>query len=170
MLAELEKRKQEMTGLLEGWSPARLEFRPNPDSWSALEVVDHIIRTESNIMSRARIGLQSPHSIGLRDRAGYLLLDRIFRSQRRVKVPSSVATVLPGPDLDLRTLLPHWDVVRQELGELVTAVDSRLLDQGIFRHPVSGWMSLPQVISFFSVHIVHHGYQLERLRLLSRHL
>jgi hypothetical protein len=35
--------------------------------------------------------------------------------------------------------------------------------QGLFKHPVGGWMALPDALDFFSVPMQHHTFQLDRL-------
>ena len=162
-LKQLEEQKAEILSLLDGWSPARLAYRPAPDAWSAVEVLDHLVRAEIGITAAARRGLQQPHAIGLRDRLGFFFLDRIFRSQRRVKVPSSASAVLPDPTVTLPSVIQRWDDTRHELAELLARVTPDQMQAGVFRHPVSGWMNLPNVLSFFSVHLTHHRFQLQRL-------
>ena len=49
---------------LEGWSRASLVNRPSPASWSALQVLEHLVKTEEGILVLARQGAQTPHRIG----------------------------------------------------------------------------------------------------------
>jgi len=163
--AELETQKFELLSLLRSWPEATLVYRPAPDAWSATEVLDHIVRVEDRITAAARIGLKSPHSMGLRDRMGFLFIERVFRSQRRVAVPGSASEVLPDPTANLETIVQHWDKARTELAGFLKDLSAEQLRLGIFRHPVSGWMTAPQILRFFSVHMHHHRFQLDRLRL-----
>lgn len=149
--------------MVRGWSTAKLAFRPAPDAWSAIEVLDHIVKVEDRITAAARIGLRAPHRIGLRDRLGFLFIDRLFRSRHRVKVPRSAADVLPDRMAKLDSICRHWVLTRSELDDLLSSLSPIQFRVGVFRHPVSGWMTVPQILRFFSVHMQHHRFQLTRL-------
>lgn len=170
LTAELEQLDVQQGDLLlrvDGWSPARLAFRPELQSWSAVQVFDHIAKVETEIVRTARSGLANPHRIGPRDRLGNRFVESIFRSGRRVKVPTSVPQVLPGAAPEMPAVLAQWAEARRSLAHLVEAVPPEVKRRGIFRHPVAGWMTLSGVLTFFSVHRLHHGYQLDRLRAAS---
>ncbi len=169
-ISELEQQKTQMLDTLRDWSPARLAYRPAANAWSAVEMLDHIVKVENAITDAARRGLQNPHRIGPRDRLGFLFLDRVFRSNRRVKVPASASLVLPDKDLDLQSVTHRWDASRKELAEFVSGVLPEQMQAGVFRHPVSGWMTVPQILQFFSVHIQHHRFQVDRLRVATEGL
>ena len=163
----LEKQKSQTLALLADWSPARLAYRPTADAWSAIQVIDHIVRAESAMVAAARRGLQKPHRIGVRDRLGYLFVYSLFRSARRVKVPGSVAQVLPDANVDFASVRLRWNDAREDLARLLSQVTPDQLRAGVFRHPVIGWMSVPRILGFFAVHIHHHAFQLARIRAAS---
>ena len=167
---QLETQRLQALGLVEGWSAERLAFSSSGGQWSALQVFDHIVRSESGIQAAVRAGLQAPHSIGVRDRLGVLFIDRIFRSERQVKAPASATSIQPGTDLNLQEICDRWVMCRRELGAILSAVSPGQMSGGVFRHPVAGWMTLPQVLRFFEVHVLHHTYQLNRIALASEHL
>lgn len=162
-LSELEQQKAETLDLLHGWAPARLAYRPALGAWTAAEVIDHIAKVERGIVAAAQRGLLKPHRIGLRDRLGFLFIERIFLSPRRVKVPASAPQILPEPDVNLLTARLRWDESRNQLAQLLAQTAPEQMREGVFQHPVSGWMSVPQILRFFSVHVEHHRFQLARL-------
>jgi len=164
MLIMIERQKAETLALIESWPPARLAYRPDAGAWSANEVLDHLVKVEGEILAAAREGLQNPHRLGVRDRLGFLFIDRVFRSPRRVKVPASASQVLPDPNATLVDIRERWDNTREDLTVFLSQLTPAQLQGGVFRHPVSGWMSVPQILRFFSAHIQHHGFQLTRLR------
>ena len=164
-MRRLERQKSEMLAELSGWPADLREWRPADGGWSALEVLDHLVRTEVGICGVVTRVLAKPRRIGVRDRVGFLFVERVFRSRRRVKVPRSVAQVInPGEGLEFGDISARWDRGRVELRRLVDCAEAANCGGGVFRHPVSGWMSFEQVLRFFSVHMVHHGFQLERIR------
>ena len=115
-------------------------------------------------MAAAWKGLSNPHRIGLTDRLRNRFLNAVFRSKRRVKVPSNASQVLPESNVELETLIKRWAESRLELRRFVQNVPSRQANLGLFQHPVGGWMGMPEIFAFFSVHMVHHSYQLATLR------
>lgn len=163
LLAKLEEQKADWLEHLEGWLPDQLKYRRTAADWSALEVLDHIVKTEFEILAAARVGVSKPHRIGATDKMRTLLLFKLFRTDRRVKVPASVRQVLPEADLDLAMICQRWTTSRAALSAFVSRSGSEPLSQGIFKHPVGGWMGMAQILGFFSVHLVHHRYQLQRI-------
>ena len=94
MLAIIERQKAETLDLIESWPPARLAYRPAAGAWSANEVLDHLVKVEGEILAAARERLQNPHRLGVRDRLGFLFIDRVFRS------PAAVARTRRGTTPD----------------------------------------------------------------------
>lgn len=163
-LAELEQQRADLLRGVDAWPAAHVAFRPAPGAWSAAEVLDHLVRTERAILDATARGLAAPRRQGLRDRAGVWFLDRLFRTERRVRVPPSAAAVV-GPDAgaDLAAVRGAWDAVRGDLAAFLAPLGPAQLTDAVFRHPVAGWMRVPDVLRFFWVHAHHHGFQLERL-------
>ena len=153
-----------MLGEIGDWPPELLGLRPALDSWSALAVLDHVVRTETEIARSVMKSLDSPITVPLRDRLGGLMIEGIFLSPLRVKVPGTVTVVLPGPDLELDEIVARWVMARQTIPRLTEECTIRGVRGGVFRHPVSGWMNWEQVLRFFCAHLVHHQYQLKRIR------
>lgn len=166
-LSTLEQQKGEVLAGVATWSPENLVYRPSPTAWSAVEVLDHLVRVEREILAAAQRGIVDLHRRGVRDRVRFALLDWLFRSDRRVRVPTSVPQVLPAPNADLGTVRRDWDTARRDLRGFLAPLTPDQLGAGVFRHPVAGWMSVPEILRFFWVHTHHHGFQLARLRAAS---
>lgn len=162
-LAQLEAQKRRLLSQVEGWSAARLRCRPSPGAWSAVEVFDHLVKTEEAILAAAKQGLTAPHRIGIRDRLGTLFLQKVFQTDRKVKAPASAPQVLPDQSANLESVLERWQSTRTDFADFQDRLSSDQAHLGIFRHPVCGWMGVPQIRAFFFVHMVHHGFQISRL-------
>jgi hypothetical protein len=164
----LETQRAALLTDVAGWPAAVLAYRPAPGAWSAPEVLHHLVRVERGILAEAERGLGAPHPRGLRDRLGCALLDRVCRSKRRVRMPASVAArVAPAPAAHLVVVRAEWDATRRDLARFLDRVPALRPDQqrgGVFRHPVAGWMGVPEVLRFFWAHAYHHAFQLARLR------
>ncbi len=163
--AVLEQQRADLLATVGAWPDGAIAFRPDRHAWSAAEVLDHLVRTERGVLAAAERGLTAPHRRGVRDRVSVLFIDRLFRSDRRVRVPASVAAaVIPDPGVDLGRVRRDWDAVREDLARFLAPLALGELAAGVFQHPVAGWMSVPQVLRFFWVHAHHHSFQLARLR------
>lgn len=165
--AQLESQKQLLLSRFDGWSVARLSYRPSASGWSAIQVLDHLVRTEEEILSSAKQGLGFPHRIGVRDRIGFLFIRKIFETDRKVKVPASAAQVLPDQYPAFGDVLERWQITRSDFVRFQSQLSPKQAVSGLFRHPVCGWMGMPQISQFFFVHMIHHGFQIGRLEVLT---
>ena len=76
----LESQKRLLLSRVDGWTATRLSYRPSPGAWSVLQVLDHLVRTEEEILALAKQGVSAPHRIGLRDRLGSLFITKLFQT------------------------------------------------------------------------------------------
>ncbi len=152
-----------LLSVVDGWPSARIRYRAQPGTWSAVQIFDHVVKTEERILNLAKLGKASPHRIGITDRIGAAFIQRVFRTDRRVKVPASAAQVLPDDDPDFDTVCTRWQATRLEFHAFLRDLSKEQASSGLFRHPVAGWMGTPQIVNFFCVHMTHHGFQLRRL-------
>jgi hypothetical protein len=171
VLDTLELQKRELLNELTGWPSSRLTYRISSGEWSALQMLDHIVRTEHEILAAVYRNEGSiNHRFGLTDRLRNRLLIALFRTDRRVKVPASAALVLPDNEAELPALTAQWSQVRDKLDKNVERLLASYTGRAIFHHPVAGRMDTPAVLDFLSVHLLHHGFQLKRIRNASEHL
>jgi hypothetical protein len=170
VFAKLETQRTETLAELCDWSPRRLSFRPTPGSWSATEVLDHILRAETGTIDNVRVGLRNPHTLGTGDGARIATLDRALRSDQSFKVPPEAEMILPDAHTTLQEVAHRWVQVRVELARLLQTLAPEDARCGVFYHPFAGWMTFAEVLNHFSAHLYHHGFQLARLRLSSADL
>lgn len=161
----LQMQKDSFLHDLGSWNPAQLGFSCKPGSWSALQVLDHVVRTERGILAEMQQNVRQCDRVPFVHRVKSDLLILLMRSAARVKVPSLVAPViLPGYEPDLSELTAAWNDTQTQLGQWVGELRENQSACAGFRHPVSGWMSVLQAILFLAAHVRHHRYQLERIR------
>jgi DinB superfamily len=164
---ELESQRTELLAELATWSPSLLSFRPEPGAWSAVEVLDHIVRAETGTIANVRVGLRTPHILGGEDRPGIAALDRALRSDQSFQVPPGALAIYPDTQTTLPEVLGRWEQARAELRSLVEALAPADAHCGVFCHPFAGWMTVADVLDHFSAHLYHHGFQLARLKATS---
>ncbi len=166
----LESQKAAFLAETSLWSAERLHFRPAHSSWSALDVIDHLVKVEQALVRAVRSSLPHGHPQQVKERVGALLVFLVMRSPIRIKVPASAGSVLPEITADPILIVRQWDDLRIEMEDLVKGLLPAQLRCGLFRHPVSGWMTMSQALAFLSAHLRHHGYQLTRLERATRAL
>ena len=161
----LQRQKSAFLNDLATWGPAQLRLCCKPGSWSALQVLDHVIRTERGILAEMQQNVRQCDRVPLVQRVTSDLLILLMRSPARVKVPGLVSRViLPGSEVDLPVLTAAWNESQTQLEQWVDELRGNQTRFAGFRHPVSGWMSVLQAIQFLTAHVRHHRYQLGRIR------
>jgi uncharacterized damage-inducible protein DinB len=161
----LQPQKEFFLGELSPWNSGQLRFSCKPESWSALQVLDHVVRTERGILSEMQKNVQRCERVPVVQRLRSDLLIQLMRSPARVQVPRPVARfILPGDALDLAELTAAWNDSQAKLSQWAGQVREEETAYAAFRHPASGWMSALQGVLFLAAHARHHRYQLGRIR------
>jgi hypothetical protein len=161
---ELETQRTEVLAELEQWSLSRLSFRPASDAWSAIEVLDHIVRSETGIQAAVKRGLQNPQVLRLTDRLRVAALERALRSDQTFPVPRGAASTYPDTRVTFPEVTSRWKQSRIELRSLLDGLSTSDTSGGVFRHPFAGWMTIVEVFGNLSAHLYHHRFQLARLQ------
>ena len=160
----LETQKQKVLTDVAGLSAAQLRFRPEPTAWSVPDVLDHLIKVEKALLEAVQDQLPNGTPLKFKDRVGASFIIAVMHSPMRVKVPASASMVLPESRADSSKIAARWSEVREEMADLLRSLRPEQLSCGLFRHPVSGWMTMAQALAFLSAHLRHHDYQLNRLK------
>jgi hypothetical protein len=160
---DLERRKARFLADLNRLPPAALAARPTLQGWSALQVLDHICRTEEGIFEAMRSATES-RPVRARDRLNALALNAFFRLPVRVRAPGPVSQIMPAAAPELPELTRRWAALRLNMEDWLECLAAADCRAGRFRHPVAGWMSVPTTLGFLRAHLHHHGYQLNRIR------
>jgi hypothetical protein len=148
----LERTPAVLDALLRGSSPAWHAIAEGPDTWSAIEIVGHLIHgEETDWIPRARIVLEH------RDAVPFEPFDRFAQ-----------ATRFAGWPLD--RLLDRFAEVRRENLEIVRGwrLTAGQLDLP-GRHPALGAVSLRQLLATWAAHDLNHLGQIARV-MAKRHL
>jgi hypothetical protein len=161
--AEIEVERFEVLFELSNWSPQLISFRPAIGSWNAVEVLDHIVKSELGMTRRAAIGLQTKHPLTAESRLGAAALEGALRSQHRFQVPLGAKSTFPDSEATLTQVIERWEEARNEIHLTMGSLSSDNVHYGVFRHPVAGWMTFGDLLRNFSAHLYHHRLQLGRI-------
>jgi len=152
---------------VERLEPERLTAKPLPGKWSILEIVEHLVVGDREVLQ----GLPNPSALvdqrrRLRDRVGYSLVMFVMTCH----IPAKVASprYLPRGQSSLPDLRRDWDEIQQWLRSYVARIDRGEPDKTVFAHPVAGPMTLQQVLDMGKLHLATHTRQIRRLEVLTK--
>lgn len=138
-------------------------FKPSEDSWSMVEVLEHILLSESGVLGfmKKYPPAQSAFKVNLKSRILYKLLAKLYKSGKKVKVPAKFLNPTGGKSL--ASLLEESQGNNEFLSGILKDFPEEKLKYSAFKHTVSGGMTIGNTIEFFENHIIHHSHQLDRL-------
>lgn len=164
-MKRLERQKAELVRRIEAWPPEWAARKPAPSEWSALEVINHLRKTELAVLDSCERNLRSRERlVTSAERTKTVLLLSVMRLPIKLKVPEPASFVLPDVVTSLETELNLWCGQRLRLHAFLDALPNIDDAAGAIYHPAAGWMNLRATMTFLSVHIRHHEYQLQRLQ------
>jgi hypothetical protein len=140
-------------------------LRPSLESLSALDLIDHLMRTERAVLATMRSNLFAGYMVTLRDRYRNAVILGIMALPVRLKIPRSVEYLLPAKTQPgVMLLRGQWTDDRNSLAEFLKSLSSADRKRGVFRHPFGGWTTPKGGIFFLHLHLRHHLYQFHRLQ------
>lgn len=164
----LDQQRCQLLDEVEALDVEQLRAKPLPEKWSILEIVEHLVVAEREILQ----GLPQPSQLvqrrrSLKSRLLFLVVMFILRYKIPVKVPSR--RMIPTGTRSLAELRALWDENQQWLRAYVDELDAPGLRSAVFEHPVAGPMNVAHAVHMGRLHLDTHRQQIGRLqRLTSR--
>jgi hypothetical protein len=160
--------RQRLLDEVERLEPERLTAKPLPGKWSILEIVEHLVVGDREVLQ----GLPDPSALvdrrrRLRDRMGYRMVMFVLACHIPAKVPSP--RYLPQGQSSLPDLRRDWDEMQQWLRSYVGRLDRGDPAKAVFGHPIAGPMTMQEVLDMGKLHLATHTRQIRRLEVLTRH-
>ena len=113
LIAHLEMTERWLNDEVSRLSPAQLAFRPTPDAWSIMQVVDHLVVVGPIYWQDLQKAMQGPPSTAIRSGTDVdILWYGIDRTNREKAIPSEV------PKGELRDLREGLDAIRRQHAQL----------------------------------------------------
>jgi uncharacterized damage-inducible protein DinB len=140
--------------------------RPAPGEWSALQVLEHLVASETGTLGYIRKKTSSgwePLEVAgpAHTEAGEALIERL-RSDERYTAPAILAE--PQGAENYRRLLERWEQLREEMEHFFFSLDEEFFPRLVFRQPAAGQIHLFHTLEFLRYHLDHHVPQLRRIR------
>jgi hypothetical protein len=151
---------------LSAWTPEQLSWKPDETTWSALQILEHIVFVEvislGYMKKKTSDGWENLTRVGDAHIAASITMNLRLLSNDKYKAPD----VLPAPvgDKSFQELLGMWEGIRADFSVFMKGLGVEYRDRLIFKHPISGPMTPAQTLEFLNYHIGHHVPQFQRLR------
>ncbi|HET7042370.1 MAG TPA: DinB family protein [Gemmatimonadales bacterium] len=153
--------KARMLERVGGHPPERRERRPEEAGWSMSDVVEHLVLAEAG-MAAALAKEPSPERPRvLAPWYRFLGLRLALVADFRIRAP--VESILPRREMSWGDLVGRWEAERTRLGSWLEEVDPAKHASPRFKHPITGWMTVPQALTFAGDHLHHHLMQIGRI-------
>lgn len=162
---KMEATKATLLKSLASLDATTLNRKPDVATWSILQVIAHLTKSEAGTLQYIRKKTQDPAALA---KAGILPWFRIaalvagIHSPMKFKAPKSIADVPEVGDLQGASLA--WAEVREDWREFIEAFPGVLNDRAIFRHPFVGMLGPTQVMIFLNQHLGNHVRQIAGIR------
>lgn len=162
---KLENARRNLFTSLDKLSEKTLNTQPAEAEWSQIQVLFHLLYTEELARQYISKKLNNPLSItspGLKNRIKLGMLTLALRSPIKFKAPAIVSTLPPYASWS--ETKERWEKNRQDLSFLLSDISDEMGLKAIFKHPIAGYLNLPQMLDFFYEHWQHHEKQIERIQ------
>jgi hypothetical protein len=162
LIAHLEMTEQWLVDEVSRLSPAQLAFRPAPDAWSIMQVVDHLAVVAPIYWEDLRKAMQGPPASVIPSGTDADILwygvDRTYREQA---IPSEM------PKGELRDLRAGLDTIRKQhaqLREYIKTTRDDLRSRVVARQRSDGY----QWALLISTHVQRHILQIREIKANSK--
>lgn len=162
LLARVEERRRDVMGDVDRLSAEQLTYRPGPNRWSILDIVEHLVKVEEGVVSRVRPREPRTLAQAAQARSALVLMHVVTALRWRVKVP--VQGVLPLGGVTLSDLASRWDDTQAALRERLEAFGPGDWPRPMMRHPLLGLLTPAEGLRFIHWHMGHHHRQIGRIR------
>ena len=145
------------------WGAEEREWRPGAAAWSLADVVEHVVLAEAGL----GFGLakdpspDKPRVVKPGRWVRWPVLRFVMLTGVRIRAP--VDAVLPTRELGWEGLTVRWAAQRSDLEEWLERSDPRVHANPRFKHPIVGWLNVPQALTFGADHLAHHLQQAGRI-------
>lgn len=164
-IESLNKLTESIFKELESYSEAALNARPHPNSWSALQNLNHLVLSEKLSLAYCNKKLSFNPKLkkaGVSSALGSLLVNASLRSPIKVKAPINVGSeALPLHDT-LASIRKTWGENRTDMKDYIENLENEYIDRAVYKHPFGSRLSLLGMVSFFKAHMKRHRRQLRK--------
>ena len=159
---DLEKKYGKLLQHLNSLADDVLDFKAGPDKWSIVEVIEHLVMAEENMLAQLT-GATSAATLDPQDRSAknYHIVIKVMTRDIPVDVPDE--SMEPHGQISLAELLVRWDDTRQKTRAYIDGIDSEKAGDLVYRHPFAGPLDMAETLRFIDVHFDNHMRHIDRI-------
>lgn len=158
---KLENRRRELFDVIDQLSEEQLRFRPEPDRWSILQVLQHVVRSEEGML-RSEVELRdNPLLDILKPGNLYQVVKDILEKDVPVGVPDP--SLEPDGQTTVDELRATWDNERNAMGKLLETLVPDNVERVMFSHAAAGPLTALQMLEIAVAHLDNHRRQIDRI-------
>lgn len=162
-LRRIEEKRDGLLDELETLDSEVLYAHPRPGKWSIHEIVEHLVVAEEDVVIDYHdLERLQARPRRLKNRLMYLVVMLVLRFDIPVPVPSEA--MLPTGEPSLRSLRERWAANHARLRRYVANLDRATARRAVFRHPITGPLTVPQALRMLEVHLDRHTRQIRTLQ------
>ena len=163
----LVAKREQLLKRLDSLESGVLSFKAGPDKWSIVEVVEHLVIAEDDLIAQLTEEGHSPVlDIESRSAKKYQTVIKVMERDIEVDVPHE--SMEPRGRVALEDLLHQWHDIRKTLLGLLAGIKKEKIHAMIYRHPYAGPLDISETLHFFEVHYDNHMRQIDRILALAQ--
>ena len=151
---------------LERLSNDQLHETPGPSRWSIAQILSHVRLSEELSLRYVRKKLSFDPVLpdaGLWTDIRSFLLDLFLRSPIKIKAAQGVRTENLATGIEWNAFKNRWHDQRSDLATYLLALDPKWAGKEIYKHPLVGRITIPQMLRFFQGHFDRHERQIQKV-------
>ncbi len=161
---KLDEAKHDMCLLIDSIPSEKMQ-QPEPDNWSATQVIEHLLASEGGtlgyMLKKSSGGWNTLEDADAPHHESSRAINERLRSDERYKAPD----VLPVPPnaSSKEELMNQWNALREKLENFLETIEAQHLDKLVFRQPAAGMLNIVHTLEFMEAHLRHHLPQVQRI-------
>jgi hypothetical protein len=161
-IEHLTRKRETLLEKLDALSAGELNFKAERDKWSAVEVVEHLVVVEDDLLHQlSRNLIKSILDDKLRSIEKYKTVIKVMERDIPVDVPDPRAE--PQGRVTLDKLLDQWEEIRKKLHQLLDGMNPEDKDRLVYSHPFAGPLDISETLHFFEAHFDGHMRHIDRI-------
>lgn len=160
----LERSRLALFSELDKTEAAKMNIQPGGNSWSVVQVMDHLTIAELNSLRYMKKKLSFAADLRKADfksKFRLFLLKSALILPVKYKAPALVADA--KNDKNYSEAKSAWDKVRSDMAEFLEQFPAEHLKSESFKHPLAGKFTVVQALNFMQTHFNHHLKQIDRI-------
>ena len=140
-----------------------LNLSPGQDKWSPAQIMNHLLLSEKLSIAYCRKKLSFNPKL---EKAGFAakirtwMITGYLRSPLKFKAPAIIdASNLPQEDT-MENIRIKWEEVRKDLGSFLNEIPDSMLEYELYKHPIGGRISIPEMLKVMDAHFENHLRQI----------